>query len=294
MSNNNLFEGGNIWPETESYEQTVAMIDGIIAATKNYIKETGLEVYVIGSSATPTQNVYFKDELIGIYKEREQKFISLDKYQSKFPPGELPKGAKIVPKKSGDLDVMIDGDEAMAYFKTKDGKSTRQALDDLLTKKGVKTKKAGVTVHARIPFEKQLYQVDIKVVSKAGKVSKFHHHDIPAGSPYKGVNKQMMMNVLATSQGMLWSPDEGLYMRDANGKKSTFISDDLEVIAKKLLGPTANASSLGSVESIMNAIPDEAKKNEILQQAKSSASWQAATPDVGTNEWFSKIRNMLK
>jgi hypothetical protein len=172
-------------------------------------------------------------------------------------------------------------------------KAARQALDDYLTAKGVKTYKAGVTVHILLPFQDKFHQVDIKVVRKAEKVAAFHRHKIPAGSPYKGVNKQMMMNSLASSQGLLWSPDEGLYKRDEQGKKADFLSDDLDEIAQYLLGKDANADSLGSVESILDAIPNEAKRNEIFDKARSSASWQAATPTVGTNEWFSRMKRML-
>ena len=88
----------------------------------------------------------------------------------------------------------------------------------------------------------------------------------------------MMMNALASSQGMLWSPDEGLYARDQLGKKSEFISDDLDEIAKQLLGKHAQAKDLGSVESILNAIPDKARRDEIFQSASSGASWQAVSP----------------
>jgi hypothetical protein len=103
----------------------------------------------------------------------------------------------------------------------------------------------------------------------------------------------MMMNTLASSQGLLWSPDEGLYKRDAAGKKSDFLSDELDDIARYLLGNNATAADLGSVESIMAAIPDDAKRNEIFAKARASSSWQAATPDVGTNEWFVRMRNKL-
>jgi hypothetical protein len=129
-----------------------------------------------------------------------------------------------------------------------------------------------------LPYKEKFYQVDIKTVVNAERVHKFHHHTIPQGSPYKGVHKQMMMNALASSQGMLWSPDEGLYARDAMGKKSDFISDDLDVIAKRLLGKHAKATDLGSVESILKAIPDEGRRNEIFQSASSGASWQAVSP----------------
>ena len=288
-----LNEGGNIWPETTDYEQTVATIDGLVSATEDLIKETGLQIFVIGSSANPTQNVYIDDQLVGIFRERQKKFIPLDKFKEKYLPGHIPNGANLIPKKSGDLDVMVDGQQAADYFQTKDGKTTRQALDNMLQQTGVKTYKAGVTVHTLVPYQDNFYQVDIKVVNKAERVSKFHHHDIPPGSPYKGVNKQMMMNTLASSQGLLWSPDEGLYKRDAAGKKGEFITDELDDIAKYLLGSGASAADLGSVESIMAAIPDDAKRNDIFAKAKASSSWQAATPDVGTNEWFVRLKRML-
>lgn len=251
MSSSNLFEGGNIWQECTPFDQSIA--EDLEKELEKYLNGTGLDVYRIGSGATPT-------------------------------PGKI----------SGDLDVMVDLDIAANFFNAKDPKQVRIELEKYLQDKGLETRRIAVTVHVKLPFGKECHQVDIKIVKNAAKVYKFHIHDIPKGSPYKGVNKQMMMNALASSQGMLWSPDEGLYARDAAGKKANLLSDDLDEIAKLLLGKGANASSLGSVESILNAIPNEAKRNEIFQQAKSSASWQAATPDVGTNEWFSKIRNMLR
>lgn len=288
-----LTEGGNIWPETTDYDQTAEMIDGLVSATENLIADTGLHIFVIGSSANPTQNVYIGDQLVGIFRERQKKFIPLDKFKDTYLSGQLPSNAKLAPKKSGDLDVMVDGAKAAEYFQTNDSKSTRQALDTMLGKIGIKTRKAGVTVHISLPYNNKFYQVDIKVVDKAERVSKFHYHDIPPGSPYKGVNKQMMLNTLASSQGLLWSPDEGLYKRDAAGKKGEFITDELDDIARYLLGNGAGAADLGSVESIMAAIPDEAKRNDVFAKAKASASWQAATPDAGTNEWFVRIRNKL-
>ena len=153
-----LNEGGNIWPETTDYDQTVEMIDGLVGATEDLIRETGLQIFVIGSSANPTQNVYIDDQLVGIFRERQKKFIPLDKFKDKYLPGHLPDGAKLIPKKSGDLDVMVDGKDAAAFFNTKDSKSTRQALDNLLQQVGVKTRKAGVTVHTCVPYQDKFYQ----------------------------------------------------------------------------------------------------------------------------------------
>ena len=230
-----LLEGGNIWPESEHFDQAIA--SQLANETNRYLKGIQTGVHLIGSAATPT-------------------------------PGKM----------SGDLDVMVDLNQLMQQFGTKDGKTTRVELEKYLQAKGLQTKKTGVTVHILLPYKNSFYQVDIKAVGNAEKVHKFHHHSIPAGSPYKGVHKQMMMNALASSQGLLWSPDEGLYARDELGKKAHFISDDLDVIAHHLLGKHAKGSDLGSVESIMAAIPDEARRNDIFQKASTGASWLAVSP----------------
>ena len=247
-----LLEGGNIWDDVVTGFDPGKVAKPLEAETQKYLKDVGVPVHVVGSG----------------YKPR------LD--------------AQGQPVPSNDLDVMIDLPIAMKHFGTTDSSTTRKALAAHLNQKNIQTKLAGVTVHCRIPLDSDFYQVDIKVVNKAETVSAFHRHDIPQGSPYKGVNKQMMLNTLASSQNMLWSPDEGLYARDANGKKANFLSDNLDEIARYLLGKQASGSDLGSVESILAAIPDEVRRNDILSKAKASSSWQAATPTVqeGTREWF--------
>jgi hypothetical protein len=189
---------------------------------------------------------------------------------------------------------MVDLTQAAENFQMEpDGKQVRIALEKFLQGKGLETKKSGVQVHVKLPFDNKFHQVDIKVVPKAGKVHRFHVHDIPKGSPYKGVNKQMMMTTLAISKGLLWSPDEGLYKRNELGKKSDFLSDDLDEIAKYLLSSHATARDLGSVESIMAAIPDENLRNDIFSKAQASSSWQTATPTVNTTERFNRMGKIL-
>jgi len=230
-----LLEGGNIWPDTEPFDQAIA--SHLVQDINRYLASLGGHAYVIGSSATPTAG-----------------------------------------KMSNDLDVMVDIGHMMKKFGTKDGKTTRQELEKALQAQGLETKKSGTQVHVRLPYKGQFHQVDVKAVANAEKVHKFHHHTIPQGSPYKGVHKQVIMSTLASKLGMLWSPDEGLYARDAMGKKAGLISDDLDVVATKLLGPSATSSDLGSVESILSAIPDPALRNEILQKASEGSSWQSAQP----------------
>lgn len=246
-----LSEGGNIWDDAEPFDQANA--EALEKQLEKYLAGTGLNVYRIGSGATPT-------------------------------PGKI----------SGDLDVMVDLDTAAKTFGVEDPKLVRIELEKFLQQKGLETRRIAVTVHVKLPFGDKFHQVDVKVVKNASTVYKFHVHNIPQGSPWKGVNKQMMLNTLASSQGMLWSPDEGLYARDAAGKKAQLLSTDLDEIARLLIGKNASGKDLGSVESIMAAIPDETRRNEIFAKARASSSWQAATPDVGTNEWFSRLKKMLK
>ena len=109
-------------------------------------------------------------------------------------------------------------------------------------------------------------QVDIMVTPNAEKVAKFHTHNIPAGSPYKGINKQLMIAILAKSKGLMWSAWQGLYNRDATGKKADFITDDLAEIAGHLLG-VKDANKLGSVESILSSLP-KTEADELLANLK--------------------------
>lgn len=251
-----LVEGGNIWPDVVTGFDPREVGKPLTAATQKYIDQTGARVNTVGSAWKPR----------------------------------FDKDGNVVP--SNDLDAMLDLAILQHAFGTSDGKTTRKALNDFLKKQGLETYQAGVTVHTRVPLGGKFYQVDLKVVPNAAKVAQFHRHDIPQGSQYKGVNKQLVMNALATTQGMLWSPDEGLYARDENGKKAQLLSDEWDKIAEYLLGQGASGKDLGSVESIMAKITDPQRKEEIMAKARAGASWQAATP--GVNEWFKRTLEMLK
>ena len=250
-----LIEGGNIWPDVVVNFDPSEVGKPLTAATQKYLDQLGVRVNTVGSCWKPRFDTQ----------------------------------GNIVP--SNDLDAMLDLSVLAHALGTSDGKTTRQALDEYLQKQGLKTYKAGVTVHVRMPLGGKFYQVDLKVVPNAAKVAQFHRHDIPQGSPYKGVNKQLVMNTLATSKNLLWSPDEGLYARDSAGKKAQLLSDDWDTIAEYLLGKGATGKDLGSVESILAKIPKE-QQQAIMDKARAGHSWQAATP--GVNEWFKRTMEMLK
>lgn len=188
----------------------------------------------------------------------------------------IPVGSAATPtpgKRSGDMDVIVDQDAVVDFFKAKDAKIARKALNDYIAKQGLQTAQTGINVHVRVPLNGEFHQVDVMVTPNAANVAKFHTHAIPAGSPYKGVNKQLMLAILAKSRNLMWSAWQGLFTRDANGKKADFVTDDLNKIAKLVIGSGATAKDLGSVESIMAALPEQ-EAQALLAKAKEDPNWK--------------------
>ena len=170
----------------------------------------------------------------------------------------IPVGSAATPtpgKRSGDLDVIVDAKAVMSYFNSKNAKEGKQALSDFIKQKGYNTAVIGTNVHVQMPLGTYSHQLDIMVVDNAPTVARFHTHDIPQGSQYKGIHKQLAIAKLAKEKGMLWSAWKGLFTRNAAGKAGEFVTSDLDEIAKQLIGPNAVAADLGSYESIMAKLP---------------------------------------
>jgi hypothetical protein len=192
-------------------------------------------------------------------------------------------GAKAIPigsgatptpgKVSGDLDMIADADALANYFQSTDIKDVRKQLRAMFDQAGLQTGQSGVSVHVRAPVGNQAHQVDLMIVPKAEIAAKFHTHNIPPGSPFKGVNKQMAIAYLAKKQNLLWSPYEGLYTRGPDGKKNKFYTDDLNKIAQTLLGPKANSNDLGSLEAMMAALPKDAA-DQMLADLRADKNWK--------------------
>jgi hypothetical protein len=213
----------------------------------------------------------------------------------------IPVGSAATPtpgKKSGDMDVIVDEKAVLDFFKAKDAKSGRKALNDYIAGKGLETAQSGINVHVRVPVGQEAHQVDVMVSANADKVSKFHKHDIPAGSPYKGVNKQLIMAILAKQKGYMWSAWQGLFSRTPEGKKGDLVADELDGVAQLLLGNGHSAKDLGSVESILNALPKD-QADALLARAKEDPNWKEVpvkqeTFRIGTNEWFRHMLDRVK
>lgn len=187
----------------------------------------------------------------------------------------IPVGSAATPtpgKQSGDMDVIVDEKSVLDYFKAKDAKSARKALNDYIAGKGLQTAQSGINVHVRVPVGDQAHQVDIMVTPNAERVSQFHKHNIPANSPYKGVNKQLILAILAKQKGYMWSAWQGLFSRTPEGKKGEFVTDDMSEIANILTGKKS-AAVLGSVESVLDALPKN-DADALLARAKEDPNWK--------------------
>lgn len=209
----------------------------------------------------------------------------------------IPVGSAATPKpgkQSGDMDVLADEAAVMSFFKAADAKTARKALSEYIRGKGLETAQTGINVHVRVPMGDHAHQVDIMVTANAPQIAKFHTHNIPQGSPYKGVNKQLLMAFLAKDKGYMWSAWQGLFARDAAGKKAEFVTDDLAKIAEILTGK-ADPAVLGSVESILAALPQQ-QAADLLARGKADPNWKEVKQEsirVGTNEWFRNMLNRL-
>ena len=213
----------------------------------------------------------------------------------------IPVGSAATPtpgRQSGDMDVIVDEPAVLAYFGAKDAKHARKALNDYMVSKGFQAAQSGINVHVRVPLGHHAHQVDIMVTPKAEVVSKFHTHEIPPNSPYKGVNKQLMLAILAKQKGYMWSAWQGLFARTPEGKKGEFVSDDLDTVAQTLISPNATHKNLGSVEAILKALPPD-QAHALLAKAREDANWhekpvaEAQLTPVSSAEWFKTISQKL-
>jgi len=190
----------------------------------------------------------------------------------------IPIGSGATPtpgKVSGDLDMIVDVDQLKQHFNMEDqpDKVIRQKLRQVFDLAGLNTGQSGTSVHIEIPVGDNTHQVDIMVVPNADNAAKFHTHSIPQGSKWKGVNKQIALANIAKSKNMLWSPYQGLFNRDANGKKADLITNNIDEVARTLLGPNATGKDIGSVEQILAALGKEAG-DALLADLRNDPNWK--------------------
>ena len=245
-----LLEGGNVWPDITPFKKEEA---NTILASLQKVMPKGINLIKVGSA-----------------------------------------GQKAM---SGDMDVMVDENQVINMFKPliekimaspQKGKKAqspvqiaRALLKDYFEKKGFQSAQSGINVHVRVPVGKTIAQVDIMFVEDAGNVSIFHQHDY--NSEFKGKHKHMLLSSIAKEtksakypNGLMWSAFQGLFSRNAEGKKDQLVTRDPDIVAKILLNPKAHRKDLANVESIMAALPDDPNKQAKLQAFRADMAKEGA------------------
>lgn len=209
----------------------------------------------------------------------------------------MPKGIKVHPigsagqkEVSSDMDVLIDAGQLMAAFPSKELKLSRKALEDYFKSKGLFAARTGVSVHVGVPTgdSDDVAQVDIMAVENAAAVVPLHTHDYSGDPKMKGGTLHAIWADLANlssipgHESLMMSPYKGLMDRQTK----ELISSDKDAIAKVIIGPTATARDMGSVQSILAALkryPD-----------KYRAVADKYNPQMSESQQFRKLMDLLK
>jgi len=164
---------------------------------------------------------------------------------------------------SGDLDVAVDANRV-----TKEQLTTR--LGQWVQSHGFKpedyVKKTGTAVHFKTPIggnpANGYVQTDFMFLKNVP-WSKFVL-TAPANSEYKGVDRNVLMNSMAKSMGYKLNQIAGIADRATN----QVITDDPDKVAKLLLNKSATRDDLYSVETIIQALANDPKRDAKLADAR--------------------------
>ena len=164
---------------------------------------------------------------------------------------------------SGDLDVAVDANRV-----TKEQLTTR--LGQWAQSHGFKpedyVKKTGTAVHFKTPIvgnpANGYVQTDFMFLKNVP-WSKFVL-TAPANSEYKGVDRNVLMNSMAKSMGYKLNQIAGIADRATN----QVVTDDPDKVAKLLLNKSATRDDLYSVETIIQALATDPKRDVKLADAR--------------------------
>jgi hypothetical protein len=254
-----------IFNDTESFDPSGAVpgkihkfITDLLKPLKFSRDNEGNTVSPVGSAHTPRRSASGATVASNDWDSQ----IDLDDVMRAFPADLSHLGAK----KAASLEARPEEKQRELV------KQSKQLFADWLRGKGLEVKIIGITAYVKVPVAGKFYEADLEMVRNRNQVKDYHRHNIPAGSAFKGVHKQIFLRMLAKSQGKLWSPWEGLFGRDANDKKADLIATDPVKIARSLFGKSATARTLDSIENMMAALPaDQAQR--LLDQARQDPSW---------------------
>jgi hypothetical protein len=165
---------------------------------------------------------------------------------------------------SGDLDIAVDANAV-----TKDQLETR--LKQWAASHGFKpedyVKKSGTAVHFLTPINGRpdlgYVQSDFMFLNNVP-WSKFVLGAMPTDSKYKGRERNVLMNSIAKSMGYKLNQIAGI----ADRATDKLITDDPDQVAKLLLNRTATRQDLASVETILQALSTDPKRDAKLADFK--------------------------
>jgi len=192
---------------------------------------------------------------------------------------------------SGDLDLAVDSTKV-------DKEQFYQRLTSQLQSQGVDPKewvrKSGTAVHLLTPIGGRpnagFVQTDFMFLPKP-EFSKWILRGDP-NSEYKGATRNVLINSIAKSMGYKLNQIAGIADRETN----SLITDDPDKIAKMLLNPEATRDDLSSVERILAALKNDAKRDAKLADFRDHMQRSGTPLDEGIDtevNWMARLRDRI-
>lgn len=202
---------------------------------------------------------------------------------------------------SGDIDLFLDANDLMSYFKSPDEKTVKKELEAYMKRKGYPAKTVGRNVHIEVPYDTpggpRRAQVDLMVILDAARVADWHQHGLRnmyADPEFKAAHLFILLNSIGKFLGLKTDAFAGKVMRRDD---NTVVADNRADAAKILLNKNAQASDLNSVKSILKALADDPNREKKLAQAKEDEAKGliklSESIQFGTAQWFRKIMEQL-
>ena len=194
---------------------------------------------------------------------------------------------------SGDLDLSVDANEI-------DKKEFAAKLAGIFGKDSVKL--SGDSVHLKTPIngdpEQGFAQTDF-MFSDDPTWQQFSVRGGLPDSPYKGEHRHILLSSIARARGFKYSYKNGL----VDPETDEVITKDPNKMAKDLLGQTATANDIKSVESIINYVKKLPNYDELVAAARETLGKQGVElPESRRLEhyspnspsWMRQIMDMIK
>jgi len=208
---------------------------------------------------------------------------------------------------SGDIDLMVDADQVIEFFKTAEAKdptlAAKRMLQNYFENQGLEANVRGRNVHVGIKYKSRgsdkvkIAQVDVMIIPEAGIVAPWHQHGLRgqyADPEFKGSELFMLISSIAKALNLKFDAFGGKLMNRETGEVMARTRPE---VAKILLGPRAKESDLDSVKSILRALENDPDKEQKLAQARQDSSkGLLRLPEVapaGTAAWFNDQVNKL-